>query len=486
MALARIPKSVGTTDSERELAALAETTFLNLWSYPNVYRDQTAGPGSSIGKEVCDLLVVCGDDVIVFSDKTVAYSENGTEELKWSRWFRGAVLKSRKQVLGAQRWIQQHPDRIFLDESCRVPFPLGIPSREIARFHLIIVARGSALASIRYWNGGSGSLMISSDLCGAGPQIDSNGQSSPPFVIGDINPGGSFVHVLDDVTLHALLQELDSISDFLTYCREKEDFLRSSKAINAPGEEDLLAFYILNKSHGSRGFPELADSNSIQDRKSGVVIQEGLWDEIQSKTGYQNRARANAVSYIWDNLILTYTKHIMSGTMLRHGQQNSLVDVESGVRAMALENRLERRLLGGILKDAFETASPTALYVRFISVSESLETSSKIYVLLQVPHDKATGPSDYESYLEFRQKVLLAYCARCLERYPICERVIGFAMEPPMFSQHLSEDLVQLSPSDVTEDMLDAANRIADLVGIMREDTLKFHRTTIDEFPGES
>ncbi len=67
-----IVRSQGTTPSERYLAGLAERSFLNLWSYPNIYRD-TVVNGQRTGKEICDLLVVCGDHVLIFSDKTVAW-----------------------------------------------------------------------------------------------------------------------------------------------------------------------------------------------------------------------------------------------------------------------------------------------------------------------------------------------------------------------------------------------------------------------------
>jgi hypothetical protein len=52
----------GTTESERYLAKLADRTFLNLWSFPNVFIDKRSGAKGD-GKELCALLVVCGDHV---------------------------------------------------------------------------------------------------------------------------------------------------------------------------------------------------------------------------------------------------------------------------------------------------------------------------------------------------------------------------------------------------------------------------------------
>ena len=62
-----ISRADGITDSERYLKKLCERTFLSLWSYPNVYRDQ-GGAAKGDGKEVCDLLVVFENHIIMFSD----------------------------------------------------------------------------------------------------------------------------------------------------------------------------------------------------------------------------------------------------------------------------------------------------------------------------------------------------------------------------------------------------------------------------------
>ena len=47
--MAIIKRGVGVSPTEKNLAALADKIFLNLWTYPNLY--------GSAGKERCDLLV---------------------------------------------------------------------------------------------------------------------------------------------------------------------------------------------------------------------------------------------------------------------------------------------------------------------------------------------------------------------------------------------------------------------------------------------
>ena len=75
-----ISKQEGVTDSERRLSRLCHWSFLSLWSYPGVFRDQGNKAGCD-GKEICDLLVVCGEDILIFSDKDCHFPNTGTIDL---------------------------------------------------------------------------------------------------------------------------------------------------------------------------------------------------------------------------------------------------------------------------------------------------------------------------------------------------------------------------------------------------------------------
>src|SRR4026209_1552215 len=96
-------RSDGITDTERYLKQLCDRTFLSLWSYPGVYRDQVYGTigrdqKPREGKEVCDLLAVFENHVVIFSDKRCAFPNSGDLELDCGRWFRKAVLQSAAQI----------------------------------------------------------------------------------------------------------------------------------------------------------------------------------------------------------------------------------------------------------------------------------------------------------------------------------------------------------------------------------------------------
>ena len=90
----------GVTPAERYLATLCKRSFLAMWSYPGVFRDQGQHTHKGDGKEVCDLLVVFENHVLIFSD-TDCKLIGGENILKnWARWFRKAVQNSAKQVWG--------------------------------------------------------------------------------------------------------------------------------------------------------------------------------------------------------------------------------------------------------------------------------------------------------------------------------------------------------------------------------------------------
>jgi hypothetical protein len=139
-----VRRSEGVTPSERYLKSLCDRSFLSLWSYPGVFRDQGRTNGKGDGKEVCDLLVVFENHVIIFSDKHIQFDNADDVGVGWPRWFRKAVLKSAAQVWGAERWIRRFPQRLFLDKQCTVAFPITLPAPEIAVFHRVVVAHDAS------------------------------------------------------------------------------------------------------------------------------------------------------------------------------------------------------------------------------------------------------------------------------------------------------------------------------------------------------
>jgi hypothetical protein len=334
-----IARGTGVTSSERYLAKLADRTFLNLWSYPNTFIEKRS-TAKGEGKELCDLLVVCGEHVLIFSDKTVAWLPGDDKRLSWKRWYKRAVSKSVDQIRGAERWITQFPERIFLDRQCLQPLPVRLPPPDCRKVHRIVVARGAGEACKEHFGEGIGSLFINSSFRG---DDHWNSANVAPFVIGDIDPEGPFVHVLDDATLDIVMKELDTVSDLTAYLTKKEQLIRSSVRIVAGGEEDLVGHYMSHmNSDGEHDFTK-PDKGKL-DGYDQILFGPGIYADLISRPEYKTRKLANENSYFWDELIETFTKHMLDGTtIVPDGQVFDLSELEQAIRQMALVPRYRRR-----------------------------------------------------------------------------------------------------------------------------------------------
>ena len=286
----------GKTPSEQYLAKLCQRSFLSLWSFPNVFTDR-GKEKTGIGQELCDLLVVFGNDVIIFSDKSCEYKNTNRLQVDWNRWYNKAIGKSCEQIFGAERWIRLFSDRIFLDASCNVPFPITLPPSDSIRIHRIAVALGAKDACRSFYGSGSGSgsgsLRLNTDLSPIMAD-DSEGERLKAFTVGHFDRTKGYVHVFDDVTLDIVLGELDTISDFCIYLRKKEQLIQSA-TVSSSGEEDILAFYLTTMdADGQHGF-------GLGEHQYTSITIEDKWNHIKINKIYMHKKKLDQGSYIWDD-----------------------------------------------------------------------------------------------------------------------------------------------------------------------------------------
>lgn len=95
------------TPSEKIVADLSRSSFLSFWSFPN--------PKGKKNKELCDILVVCEPDIIIFSVKDISVKRSGNYNVDYDRWKRHAIDESIGQIYGAERIIRLR-DEIFLND----------------------------------------------------------------------------------------------------------------------------------------------------------------------------------------------------------------------------------------------------------------------------------------------------------------------------------------------------------------------------------
>jgi len=382
----------GETPSERRLVALGRAAMLSLWSYPNVYTDEGRRERGD-GKELCDLLIVFGDDVLLFSDKHCQFPEHTDVNVAWRRWYRRAIGKSVRQLAGAQSWLERFPNRIFLDSKCQHPLPVSLPPIQSRRVHLIAVARGSALHATKHWDawkkGSSASLVLDTQLIGAAHE-------TKPFNVGWPLGRERFVHVLDDTSLELLMNELDTAPDFIDYLRKKESLLSDVKTdFLVLGEEELLARYLVlpEGDTGKQDFPKFEEG-------SLVVIPEGAWQSLRRSLEYKARSEANEISYLWDELIEYQASHVIAGSSeIMPGERPPDATQELTLRVMASENRVARRALGAALRVVRSVDIPNARFTRTVV---SGKDKTRAYVLMSLPRapDQQYGEGGFNRSLQ--------------------------------------------------------------------------------------
>lgn len=274
--------------AEAFVARHCEGTFLSLWGMSNPL-------GKNAGKELCDFIVVCDPDVVIFSVKDIGLPGEPTKE-QADRWRRKAITESAAQVYGAERFLSQQD--YILGRGGRV---LRLPAKETRRIHRVCVAFGS--------NGRAGLQM------------------------GDLGKG--FVHVFDEASFPILLRELDTITDFTRYLETKRTFFESGRRAVFPGEEHLLAVYL----HHGRSFPDGQDV---------MVLDDTLWPGFSAKEEYRARRAADHVSYAWDRVIEYVARDLLANNLL-YVEPPSQAEVV--LRVLAQECRFHRRFLAETLNE---------------------------------------------------------------------------------------------------------------------------------------
>jgi hypothetical protein len=307
---------------EEFVGELAEKTFLIDWCFPN--------PRLPNGKELCDLLIIFEGTVIIWQVKNTKLRNDGSMDLK-------AIDKNLRQLAGARRQVLELRTPIEIANARRQPETLD--PDEIEEVFLV------------------------SAMVGASPEI-----LGAPTEIGNLK-----CHVLTRDTVEILLNELDTISDFLAYLREKERVLPSIMSLLLEGgEKELLAHYILNER-----------SLAALEGYSAVYIGEGSWEGLQQRPEYLAKKKADNMSYGWDSLI-------DSVHLGEHPQYERIA------REMAKLNRFDRRYLSQSFYDAHLLAHQAAAPRMAFKRVGSLKGTTFVFLFV----GDAIAPSERKIALE--------------------------------------------------------------------------------------
>jgi hypothetical protein len=278
------------TPSEKYVAELCEKSFLPFWSFAN--------PIGKKGKELCDVLVVCGNIIVIISVKDIRVSENNDALVQYERWVKKAIHDSIDQIHGAERYLSGVDEVLLKNKRTNVK----LPDKKNREIHRIAIALGSP--------------------------------ANFPLPTGEFEKG--YVHVFDETSTSTIITELDTIVDFTNYLTAKREFV-ANKTLLMANEVDFLAYYI------QTGLEDDIPSNA-------VISGENLWDDYINSNEYAKWQDDVRVSYIWDDMIHhVHNYHITDST-----SNEKRDEIEEAIREINLEPRINRIELGSILNNAIE------------------------------------------------------------------------------------------------------------------------------------
>jgi hypothetical protein len=384
-------------ESEAKLGRFSKNTFLTMWSYENPFYQH--------GKELCDVLVVFGDDLIIISDKLIKFKTHEDPSVCWRRWYKKAVHQSVSQLLGAKNKIERMPNSVFINAELTIPLPLKLPPPDRMKIHLLAVANGSDDAY---------------ELFPDRPNLRIDTQcrdGSEPMTVGTFSQDDNFVHVVSRAAIDALFECFDTTRDFIDYLERKQNALQSSDWF-IDGEENLIASYMLSQpgnqpySIPTTKFPLVLNARFVENK---------IWMGYKSSSIKNIRDENQKQSRTIDNIIEHIAEEYLDNKLII-GQEKSLSYHENAFRLLAAESRLGRQLIALSLYDILDEPADTF----WGSMVESLDYPGIFYVWLLYPE----FPVDVtDSKLEFiLLDQLSKYIIVARSKFSHARRVFGICL----------------------------------------------------------
>lgn len=298
------------TRSEEWAYNLCRDSFFSLFSFVN--------PIGKKGKELCDVIIICGKDIVLISVKEININLTDNYDVDYNRWNTRAIEDSVKQLNGAERFLKTVSSFKLKGSEEEIELPI---EKNFFKIALAIGGRGK-------------------------------------FPIPESIRNNGYVNIMDEVSFHSITLELDTITDFISYLREKQTKL-SNVYFTGNGEEDLLAYYLFNEFN----FPD----------KTYLVFDEGLYKSLKKDKLYIKEKKERQESYIWDFII----NHSAQNHFTQNGYNTkSLNNLMKAYEIMAQETRFERVKLVNNLNEVIKTNirariffSPSFNHVIYVFVS---------------------------------------------------------------------------------------------------------------------
>jgi hypothetical protein len=229
------------------------------------------------------------------------------------------------------------------------------------------------------------------------------------------------------------------------------------------------------------------DGTPFQSNQTFVVGQ-GIYDDLVKHPQYIAKKEADEVSYVWDKLLGRFTDNVLAGTSVSAlGQELHTADLEEGLRAMALEPRVCRRMLGAALLGAIEEFREKRpdRFARVALPGSFSGDRGTAYVFLITPFPtKVPLAGGYDQYRRSRAQTLYAYVLCVFAKNRELNRVVGIAIDGVLHPVHgNSEDMVVLEKPEWTPELEKSAEEAQELFSIMRSGKQISRRVETSEYP---
>lgn len=411
----KISRGISVNKTEKILTTLCDHAFLKLWSFPNPYK--------KTGKELCDLLVVFDKYINIFSVKDIKYNEC-KGDIAWQRWKRKAIDESIEQINGAEKWLRKNPDKIFIDATCKQNIPIKI--KNDIKVYRILVAHGISKYIEKIPGNTSGSLGIK--------YADDKDLDGIPYFVE--LPKSPIYHILDSANLEIVLKELDTITDFINYLKEKEKAIKNSKIITYSGEEDILGQYLRTIEYETGKHYILKDTNS----NKIINFENNIWNIFSNSIEYKEKKYLDETSYLWDEYLAKLCDFALDGKLIGN---IDVFNANSPIKEMAKESRFHRRILSnGIIQAVSGFPEIADDYTRQVRLMMS-EDRKSAYVFLQIKYNEQ---ENYEKIVRpKRREMLCIACGALKNKHSSLNKIIGIAINSPKHHQYADQDYILLN-----------------------------------------
>ncbi len=353
--------------------------------------------------------------------------------------------------------------------------------------HLIAIALGASEACAQHHKEPPGYFEIDPSLKGD-DHINSGAAGFKPFAIGDVQPDGGFIHVFKEPALDLLARELDTVTDFTRYLTRRERIIRSGHLGPVPGEHDLLAHYLLSGGPDEEHDFRPKDGGEWQEGET-LDIPAGTFAALAAQPSYKARREQDKVSYAWDRLLGQFTDAVLNGEAEgAFEEQPQVSEAEEGLRSMALEPRLSRRLLARSVVDAMKMAEDkkTDRFARNIVPTAHSPDENVGYVLLILAHHGEAPGTAYDAYRKRRVVMLRSYCLSMLQANRNLKRAVGIGIDASSKVTGRtggSEDFYALEVDDWTPELDKETEELKQDLGLLKPENVTHDTAGVDEFP---